>query len=716
MGVALVSVGARLPRASRAVATEYYRTDLDGLRGVAVIAVIGFHAFPDLFPGGFVGVDVFFVISGYLISRIILRELEHSTFTISGFYARRARRILPALLLTLAATLAFGSLALLPDEFARLGEHVAAAATFAINFLLWHEQGYFDVAAQSKPLLHLWSLGVEEQFYLAWPLVLLMLRRGHRNPVSAILLITLSSLAMATTIGQQHGGANFYLPFSRFWELGLGCLIAALHHSPRSYRRLGRSLSGPFGTVLPVAGIALIAASVLFLPRHRAFPDFAALFPVVGAACVVAVREGSWFRSRVFGNRALVWVGLISYPLYLWHWPMLSFAAILADRTPRIEVRITAIALSVLLAWLTFSFVERPVRARRGMRIPLALAGCLVALAAAGFVVRSTEGLAGRFDFNVNSIRPGPRIDALCRRSVSDRFFNFCKRTDARRPLAVVLGDSRAQAIYDGIVSATGPRYSFALLARGGCPPMLDVRPGVGTRDGCNAAWRFFVRYVAEVRPAVVIVVGGNGIERSSVASRDLLQRAFRENLRALIVALQAVTRVIYIRQFPEYSTSPSCFLRPIRFPGIRCRPQVPLREIQANLGDYDHVVDQVRAALPQLRVVDSIPILCGATECSQRLRSGTILYRDEVHLSPVGAQYFVRAAHLVATLLHECCGLRDRRPSVSRVPAHEFLPADAISDDNASPRKITGNGMETSSLELKHAAQNESAAEKAAP
>src|SRR6185295_3532939 len=211
-----------------------YRADIDGLRAVAVLAVLGFHAFPEIFPGGFVGVDVFFVISGFLITGIILKELQRSTFTLAGFYSRRARRILPALAVVLAACLGFGWLALLPDEFTLLGKHVASSAAFAANFSLWSEAGgYFSPAAGLKPLLHLWSLGIEEQFYLIWPLFLLLLwKRPARIPL-LIAMLTLASFVIGVAlVSDDRSAAAFYFPLSRFWELGVGCLLATLRFLP----------------------------------------------------------------------------------------------------------------------------------------------------------------------------------------------------------------------------------------------------------------------------------------------------------------------------------------------------------------------------------------------------------------------------------------------------------------------------------------------------
>src|ERR1700730_3826549 len=224
-----VSARPRIDQTQRVQELEY-RPDVDGLRAVAVIAVVAFHAFPTYFPGGFIGVDVFFVISGFLISTIILKQLRRSTFTVATFYRRRIRRIFPALAIVLAACLLFGWYALLPDELELLGKHVAAASVFVSNFVSWHEVGYFDRDAALKPLLHLWSLGIEEQFYLGWPLLLLLLKNRKGTGIT-ISLLTAASFVLNLALLYRNPTANYYFPLSRFCERGLGCLLAYYRES-----------------------------------------------------------------------------------------------------------------------------------------------------------------------------------------------------------------------------------------------------------------------------------------------------------------------------------------------------------------------------------------------------------------------------------------------------------------------------------------------------
>src|SRR6266702_7731681 len=348
----------------------HYRPDIDGLRGIAILAVLGFHASPTYMPGGYVGVDVFFVISGFLISTLILAQLRRSTFTLSDFYIRRARRLFPALAIVLVSSLALGWFTLLPQEFESLGKHVAAAAAFVLNFTVWREGGYFDPAANLNPVLHLWSLGIEEQFYLVWPLVLLLLWRHRRSLVITIGALIATSFALNIVFMHTDPKGGFYLPVTRFWELGLGCLLAALAERRLVGLAMGRcSLAAArLRPALSVLGFALICAAALLFDNRMAFPSWAALIPAVGAMCIICAPQDNWFQRNVLASGPLVFVGAISYPLYLWHWPLLSFATILGSGFVPVEVRAAAVALSFALAYLVFRFVELPIRSRPPVR------------------------------------------------------------------------------------------------------------------------------------------------------------------------------------------------------------------------------------------------------------------------------------------------------------------------------------------------------------
>lgn len=356
-----------------------YRPDIDGLRAIAVLGVVAFHASPNWIKGGFIGVDIFFVLSGYLISTIIFENLDKGTFSFSEFYARRIKRIFPALLLVLVACFIFGWLELLADEFKQLGKHIAAGAGFISNIVLWSEAGYFDNSADTKPLLHLWSLGIEEQFYIIWPLLLWFSWRRKFNLVIVTIVATVVSFLLNIKGVKHDAVATFYAPQTRFWELLSGSLLAYLtlynkHALTNTKVRVNAFFECIFAeekqdadiktlnNILSFSGLCLLLYGFWHINKELNFPGTLALIPVVGTLLLIMGGANTWVNRTILSNKVVVWFGLISFPLYLWHWPLLSFARIIEAGEPSHKIRIAAIVLSVVLSWLTYKFVERPIR------------------------------------------------------------------------------------------------------------------------------------------------------------------------------------------------------------------------------------------------------------------------------------------------------------------------------------------------------------------
>jgi peptidoglycan/LPS O-acetylase OafA/YrhL len=445
-----------------------YRPDLDGLRAVAVLAVVAFHAFPRAAPGGFAGVDVFFVISGFLISSIIFDDLKGGSFSFAGFYWRRVRRIFPALVLVLAACLALGWLLLLPDEYAALGKHVAAGAGFASNIVLWREAGYFDTTAELKPLLHLWSLGVEEQYYLVWPL-LLFLFRGRRAQMLGM-IAAIAALSFAANIGLTlyHPTAAFFLPAGRFWELLAGSLLAYFHHYGR--------LPDAHPNAKAALGAAMIAAAFALLDAGRAFPGWWALLPVLGTVLLIWAGPAAWLNRRLLSQPALVFIGLVSYPWYLWHWPLLSYARIAHDGEPPAALRLGLCGLSLLLAWLSYELVEKKIRfsklpAVRRVTVP-AVAAAMAAAALAGVLASQSRLL--------------PQSAALpyvreASRAYTDWDYDGDHIILGQTGRTVLFfGDSHMQHYWPRIEKllaehAAAPRNTIILKTSGGCAPVPGI-------------------------------------------------------------------------------------------------------------------------------------------------------------------------------------------------------------------------------------------------
>jgi peptidoglycan/LPS O-acetylase OafA/YrhL len=381
-----------------------YRADIDGLRGVAVLCVLGYHASHALLPGGFVGVDIFFVISGYLISSIIFKGLQQGRFSFQDFYSRRIARIFPSLILLLAAVLAFGWHALIRDDYRQLAKHAAAGASFIANFADWRESGYFNSVADFKPLLHLWSLGVEEQFYIVWPITAYLIWRWRLKPLWVIWALVFLSFAANVIFIRTSVDSSFYLPITRFWELLAGATLAA-----RAVLRGqdSRSISGDArqaarNNIQSAVGLILIFAVNATFNTNMAFPGWWAILPVAGAYLIVSSSPGCFINRRLLGNPVLVFVGLISYPLYLWHWPLFSFAQILTYGHPASWLKPSLTALAFVLAWLTYRIFERPIRTGRSGH-PVLIPGSLVTVMTILLVV----SLNGTLNEPVHASRQG---------------------------------------------------------------------------------------------------------------------------------------------------------------------------------------------------------------------------------------------------------------------------------------------------------------------
>jgi peptidoglycan/LPS O-acetylase OafA/YrhL len=510
-----------------------YRPDIDGLRAVAVLSVVVYHAFPGRFDGGFVGVDVFFVISGFLISGIITSGLRDGTFSFRTFYARRVRRIFPALVVVLTCSVAAGWFLLLPGEYKQLGEHVAAGAGFVSNLVLWREAGYFDTAAEQKVLLHLWSLGVEEQFYLVWPLFLYAAAR-LRWRASALTGAVLVASFAANVLQVRHDPvAAFYSPVTRFWELMVGALLAwGTEPRPQSVSR--SFASPPLGSILSFAGVGMIGLALALVRQERMFPGFWALLPVLGAALVIAAGPTSWTNRHVLSWRPAVFVGRISYPLYVWHWPLLVFLAEYGSYSG--SSRLLTVAVAFCLAWGTAHFVEGPIRtgATRTAKVA-APAIAMTALFLVGLGIYELNGFPWRFpgaaDYVAYFDNSQPEYRYIHEHGLAQAYRFDCDFGNPSEQWRTALdpscytphaaksvflwGDSHAQQYYSGLREELPSDVSLLIVATSGCPPSIDR----SSKDVCNHSNAFAREKIALVHPDVVILAQLDQHEQNNLAA-----------------------------------------------------------------------------------------------------------------------------------------------------------------------------------------------------
>jgi peptidoglycan/LPS O-acetylase OafA/YrhL len=516
-----------------------YRPDIDGLRALAVLSVVFYHAFPATVTGGFVGVDVFFVISGFLISSIIFGSLfSYSEFSFLEFYGRRVRRIFPALAIVLLASFLFAFCYLLNGEFEQLGKHIAGGAGFVSNIVLWFESGYFDNSAETKPLLHLWSLGIEEQFYIVWPILLWLSWKLGLNLLTMCVGCAGVSFALNIHSVRSDIVTDFYSPQTRFWELMFGTMLALaqLRYAP-ARARIKLALNDVMSSLIfdtsrtkhlsfindadSVLGIALILAGIFSLHTASKFPGWFALMPTVGAVLFISAGPSAILNRAIFSNPIAVWFGLISFPLYLWHWPILSFSRILMGEALTLRAKWAAVVVSIVLAWATFQLVERNIR--RGKH-PDLIAVCLVAavamIGAAGYAVfsyqvRSLSGIM--FDSkmaqlqNVRAVNSypnqyGPRPCFQLPGDKSTDWFvqNGCLDIkDSSQPTVFLLGDSHSASLSIGL-RGLAQRYRFNLLqiSSGWCAPFGNLTDD----EGCNASNKFAAEQIRKTRPDILVL------------------------------------------------------------------------------------------------------------------------------------------------------------------------------------------------------------------
>jgi peptidoglycan/LPS O-acetylase OafA/YrhL len=488
-----------------------YRRDIDGLRGLAVTLVVAYHALPNLPTGGFVGVDVFFVISGYLITQLVLAGLQARTFSLADFYRRRARRIVPALLVVMTTSCIVAWLLLLPGELQWFGRSLAWSASFLANLFFARTGGYFAPAANSFPLMHLWSLGVEEQFYLAWPVLLVLAARyGVTMRVLAIVIAT--SLAISIWGAWYSPIKYFYHPMSRCWELAVGGLLAAWQLSARRKPTVGApsSLHSQIGSFV---GLSLIVAAGVFWSADKPVPGMWSVLPTTGAALLIGAGGGAPVNRWFLGSRPMIFVGKISYPLYLWHWPLFSFTRIVLGQTSQAGLAAGECIIAIVAAYATYRWVEAPIRyGKVGYRAVPALLGGLVCLALIG-VGAGRSWITGRLS--------GPTV-AAWDAAVTD--WKFPRETNIVEPFgfgvatlsshgagkAVFIGDSHLQQYWPRmarVIENHGDSARSALLVtRAGCPtlPGLAVR---GRSQHCNDHFEFAV--ARALKPDVDTVVFG---------------------------------------------------------------------------------------------------------------------------------------------------------------------------------------------------------------
>jgi peptidoglycan/LPS O-acetylase OafA/YrhL len=634
-----------------------YRPDIDGLRAIAVLAVVAFHVAPKRVTGGFVGVDVFFVISGFLISSIILSQGRSGSFSFSTFYIRRVRRIIPSLLLVLLSTLVAGWFLLLPDELAQLGKHVVAGLLFVSNLQLWTEAGYFDAASELKPLLHLWSLGVEEQFYLVWPVLLTGVASKKGRATRWVAVLTVASFALCLLLAQRSPSAAFYLPFSRFWQLSAGALLAARSIDLGSNQE--RDAPPWLAHAASWLGLVLIVVAIATFDFRTRFPELRALVPTVASMLLIAAGPRAHVNTLLLSRKPVVFVGLVSYPLYLWHWPPLAYLDIVQPPGVMRNWRLAAAGLAGLAAVATYLFIEKPVRAAGTLRWRGIATGGLVGVALGALVVLRAGFAEERGPWKIAAIAMAPDatpmqteacLDAhgglFAPRVIPDRDFCTHPRISSSGSPVTVLGDSHANRLFLGLRAVDSAR-SYRNVGRGSCVPFVgfDGRvPETGADLLCQPTVQNLLSGIAAPSNGVVIVHGYflrayNGTFRPA-EEQDLRVDA-AQTFRVLAPNYR---RVIAVLDVPVMNFMPaSCVPRPALRELARVPCGVPAAEWAQAVANTNAQIRAAATEFANVEVFDPATVLCDQAECGAT-KDGELLYMDSHHLSQAGAELVGRA------------------------------------------------------------------------
>lgn len=653
-----------------------YRPDIDGLRAIAVLAVVFFHAGFGAPTGGYVGVDVFFVISGFLITSIVVDEIRRGTFTFAGFYERRIRRIFPALFVVIFATLAVGWYVLAPMDYKNLARSAINTTFFISNIAFNNKAGYFAPAAETQPLLHTWSLAVEEQFYLIAPVALIAITRLGLN----VRRVTLGAAALASLLISAYGVSQeaswaFYLLHSRAWELMIG-MILGLALVPQISNRFTAEAVG-------LAGLAMIAAACFAYAPETPFPGFAALLPCLGAACIIhSATAQTTATSRLLATPPLVFIGKISYSLYLWHWPLFAFATYEFGHELTASHRVALIALAVLLSIATWAFVEQPARRRRGettqRRVFAAGTAVMAACVAVSLGISHTRGALGRLSPDAQAaikvFRETGRMPKHCLPGNGNdrRYSHACTigATDAPQPRFVLWGDSHAMAIAKELSrQAKDAGSGGEFVAMNGCAPVFGVEtlPNTKLRRCLEASNQvkallrnpaitdvvIFSRWAVHTEGSGMPGEAGIRTRRYDTSSLENNRAVFTRLLRQTIETITASgRRVTLIGPVPEMPYD----LRTIYIKDIM-RGVHDTKTYGVPRDAYHERQSYVLAMLKELSAIPGVTVFfpeqrfCDQTWCRATINDQP-LYKDDDHLSEAGAVLLTPAFRAVLSRL----------------------------------------------------------------
>jgi len=618
-----------------------YRPDIDGLRGIAILVVIVFHTFPTFLKGGFIGVDIFFVISGYLISGIILKSLVNNEFSYIDFYQKRIKRIFPALITVLVVCLIAGWFLLFSAEYLSLGQYIVAGAGFVPNIFLWLESGYFDISSSLKPLSHLWYLGVSEQFYLFWPFLLVFSYKKLKKVPQSILFFLIVSFSLNIFIGHRSPEAAFSLPITRSWELIAGALLAYvnLFHEGLTKKTLPNYLS--------ITGTILLITSFLIINNENFYQGLVAL-PIISILLIIAAGKEAWINKKILSNKVLFFISLISYPLYLWHWPLLSFANIITSNSASLGLRLILVTISFLLAWATYQWIEKPIRFGKTKYMTIFLCLSLLLVGLAGLTVYLYRGYNARFPAQEAVLESVTLTDIktkinllkndqiLCEKMYPQKTANFqyCFTSGNGIKKIFIIGDSHTPAIYFGYAQSLVD-LGYTVISRGisGCPGPNMHKDGFSKQnEDCNNDIKIVMESIISENPVGIIISNNYNNVRP-----DLFEKGMNE----IISSFPKTIPLVWVLQTPrtKYSLL-NCIDRPLQFKNNSENCKFPRIESETKIIIHNNIINSLKEKYSNLITVDPHQALCSSTECPITLNNQFLYEDDNFHLSTFGSHY----------------------------------------------------------------------------
>lgn len=625
-----------------------YLPFVDALRGISIMFVVLYHYFPDNFIGGFVGVDVFFVISGYLITKIIIDKQSKNEFTFLDFYKRRLKRIVPALFFMLILLLISGYFFLLADEYKNLSKHILSSLFFASNYVVSSEISYFDISSLRKPLLHLWSLSVEEQFYIFWPLVIFIVNKFKKNIALTTLILILLSFVINVNLSAYTESQAYYMIQSRAWQILAGGFVYVLKIQ----------ITEKIKSIISYVSFIILTLSCFLITKQYKYPNYIALLPTVSAALLVLSYTNNYLYSVILKNKLLIYIGLISYPLYLFHWPIVSIARIIETKEPNISYKLILLILTIVLSVFTFEVIEK----RKDKITYKMLKAVFLGLLISSLFIMNNNGLQNRFkeletknsqyQWNINQ-----NADVDCIKRYGDEFGQYCKQSNLSEfPELILLGDSNANHLYSGL----SQYYNVLNIGKGACLPFFDIETELnGEKLNCYVTQNKALNLAINQKDVktIVLAYSGNGYlnqkrsllndEKVYISLKDFKNEkdSYSAAMKKTLDALQETNkRIIFIHAIPRLNFDPkSCDnVRPIRFAKKETEECIMKKIIyDEDSSKYFYITIEVLKLYPKIEIINLAKEFCDNNLCSPKIDKN-IYYRDEAHLNENGSKYLI--------------------------------------------------------------------------